>query len=286
MSLSSLYLDAFQAVSQEGSFSAAAKSIGLTQSALSQRVLNLELEIGTTLFIRESSGIRLTETGEKLLRYCQSKQLLEAEFMQSLLPGQDKDLSGLLRVGGFSTLNRSILVPLFGLWLQEHPRVQLELLQAELRELPERLISGKVDLVFLSRPMEKRGVESLLLGFEENVLVQSTKKFRKDIFLDHDPEDMTTFDFFSLQGKRKVDLKRNFLGDIHSVIEGVKQGLGRAVIPAHLAEQERGLEVVGGFKPLKVPVYLCYYTQSFYTRLQTAALARLRSEVPKYLLLD
>ncbi|MCO4756243.1 MAG: LysR family transcriptional regulator, partial [Bacteriovoracaceae bacterium] len=46
MSLSSLYLDAFYAVVQNGSFTNASKALAITQSALSQRVLNLENELG------------------------------------------------------------------------------------------------------------------------------------------------------------------------------------------------------------------------------------------------
>ena len=60
-------------------------------------------------------------------------------------------------------------------------------------------------------------------------------------------------------------------------------GLGRAVIPLHMAEQVKGLEIVSGLKPLRVPVYLAYYSQAFYTRLQKAVIDTVKTEVPAYL---
>ncbi|MFM8314231.1 MAG: LysR family transcriptional regulator, partial [Deltaproteobacteria bacterium] len=70
MSISSSQLDAFFACSQTGNFTKAAKLLHLTQSALSQRILNLEGELQTTLFIRERNGIRLTSAGRELVQYC------------------------------------------------------------------------------------------------------------------------------------------------------------------------------------------------------------------------
>ncbi|MFM6929076.1 MAG: LysR family transcriptional regulator, partial [Bdellovibrio sp.] len=111
MSLSSIQLDAFIAVAKVQSFSGAAKILNITQSALSQRILNLEAEIGSTLFIREPMGIRVTELGQRLLRYCQMKDSLEAEFMSDIGLSKGKELGGLIKIGGFSTVVRSVLIP-------------------------------------------------------------------------------------------------------------------------------------------------------------------------------
>ena len=82
--LSSLQLEAFMAVAQEQSFSKAAEVVHLSQSALSQRILNLEEELQTTLFIRQHTGTTLTSAGQNLLRFCRSKMILEKEFRQQL----------------------------------------------------------------------------------------------------------------------------------------------------------------------------------------------------------
>jgi len=77
MGLSSSHLEAFAAVAQAGGFSKAAKILHLTQSALSQRIMNLEDDLAITLFIRDPSGLRLTPAGDELLRYWQMHHGLE-----------------------------------------------------------------------------------------------------------------------------------------------------------------------------------------------------------------
>lgn len=279
MSLSSLQLDAFRAVTRQKSFSAAAKSLSLTQSALSQRVLKLEDELGATLFVREPAGIRLTDLGEKLLRYCESKERLEEEFLAS---GPD-EIRGSLRVGSFSTLTQSVLLPIIAELVKEHPGIQLELVNGEMRELPAMLSSGRVDFLFSGSPIEKQGVESVLLGHEENVLVRPSQGKYRDAYLDHDPEDNTTLEFFRLQGKKLPALHRSYLDEIYTILDGVKLGLGQAVAPLHIVKGRKGIEIAPGYKPLRSPVYLSHYGQAYYTRLQKIALGRFRAEVPRSL---
>jgi DNA-binding transcriptional LysR family regulator len=284
MSLSSLNLDAFAAVAKHKSFSQAANRLNVTQSALSQRVLNLESDLGSTLFIRDPAGIRLTDLGQKLLRYCQSKTMLEDEFMESLKAHDGKSLSGIVRVGGFSTFNRPILLPTIGEFLKKNPLVNVEIQTDELRYLPAMLYSGTCDLVVVNQPIDKQGVENLLLGHEEYVLVQSPlKSTRQDVYLVHDEEDTTTADFLKLQAKKTPKLKRNFLGEIYSIIDAVKLGMGRAVVPMHMVEDLRGVEVVKGYSSLKVPVHLSYFNQAFFTELQKIVIKTIQEGAAKYL---
>jgi DNA-binding transcriptional LysR family regulator len=85
MGLQTSHLEAFSEVAKLRSFSKAAKVLHVTQSALSQRVMNLESEIGHALFIRDPAGIRLTDEGQELLRYCRSKDYSGPQFSDSLL---------------------------------------------------------------------------------------------------------------------------------------------------------------------------------------------------------
>lgn len=60
-------LRAFEASARLGNFTSAARELDSTQSAISQHIRRLEQELGVTLFYREYRGVRLTETGERLL---------------------------------------------------------------------------------------------------------------------------------------------------------------------------------------------------------------------------
>lgn len=269
-SLSSLNLDAFKQVALEKNFSLAAKKLSVTQSALSQRIINLEQEIGTSLFIRESKGVLLTETGQRLLRYCQEKHSLEQEFWGELK--QSGQLSGIIRLATFSSVAKSIVLPLLAPLIKQNPHVQLDMKVKEMRQLHSTLMSGEVDYIITTDPLEKHGVENHLLGHETNVLITSTlKKAVPDVYLDHDEHDSTTYDYLVLQGEKVCTLKRSYLDDIETIVEGVRLGLGQAVVPLHLIENVKGIEVVKAQKSMKIPIYLTQYCQSFPTRLQKEA---------------
>src|SRR5437867_4099333 len=105
MKISSHSLEAFLCVARLGKFAKAAESLGISQSALSQRILNLESQLETTLFVRNRAGSRLTPEGEDLLRYAQAQEILEEEYLKSK---GGKGLNGSLRVGGFSSITRSL----------------------------------------------------------------------------------------------------------------------------------------------------------------------------------
>lgn len=284
MSLPSLQLDAFLAVAHAQSFTQAAKALHITQSALSQRVLNLEQELGSTLFIRDTAGIRLTEWGQKLLRYCQMKESMETELLMEFGQQTPKTLGGLVKVGGFSTVVRSLLIPHLAPILKNHPDVQVEFLTRELRDLPLLLESGRADFILLNKPLEKQGIVNIELGHEEYVLVEpSGIEFRKEVYLDHDPEDTTTMDFFKAQVKAPVRWKRSYFDDIYSIIDGVLLGAGRAVVPRHLAKTTKGLRVVKGYRPLHSQVFLCYYQQNYYSSLQQKVTDQILKSIPKLL---
>ena len=139
MALSSHQLDAFLAVAKHKSFSRAAERLHLTQSALSQRIMNLEAELGSALLVREPAGLRLTELGQRLLRYGLAKTALEEEFLAGAsAAGQ----GGVLRVGGFSTVTSSVLLPALAGVRRKFPSCQFELMSRELRDLPGLLASG------------------------------------------------------------------------------------------------------------------------------------------------
>src|SRR6185437_7983537 len=135
MSLSSLGLDAFFAIARTWSFTRAARELHLTQSALSQRIFNLEEELGTTLIVRDRSELRLTSEGRSVLRYCRIRSELEEELSATVQDSKTKALSGNLRIGGFSSAMGSVILPSLSELLRENAGIRLLALQREMREL-------------------------------------------------------------------------------------------------------------------------------------------------------
>jgi DNA-binding transcriptional LysR family regulator len=284
MSLSSIQLDAFVAVAKAQSFSGGAKTLHITQSALSQRILNLESDLGSTLFIREAKGIRLTPLGERLLRYCLLKDSLENEFLGEIKSQNGRTLGGLIKFGGFSTVVRSVIVPCMTALLSEHSNVQIELLTREMRQLPTLLETGQADFILLNMPYDKHGVENIEVGFEEYVMVEPKNGiFRDNVFLDHDSDDSTTADFLKMQDRTLKSWRRSYFDEIYAIIDGVINGAGRAIIPLHLAKQIESVKISKGYRPMKSPVFFCYYQQAFYTSLHKRVIQDVKILVPKIL---
>ena len=233
MSLSSLYLDAFLATAQTGNFTQAAEQLFITQSALSQRIAKLEAELDTGLIIRDPAGIQLTPAGLELLRYCTAKESLEKEALSKIIGAQDNKLSGVIRIGGFSSVMRSAILPALTPLLEDNPNLKLNLISKEMDELPQLLKYGEIDYMIHYNPIYKDEIETVELGTETNVMVERKGYDGPNIFLDHDENDQATAKYLKLI-KSKTKYERRYLDDVYGLIDGVKLGLGRAIIPTHL----------------------------------------------------
>src|ERR1700757_2852658 len=110
MKLNSAQLEAFFAAAKFLNFTKAAAHLHVTQSALSQRIAKLEEEVEATLFVRDRTSVRLTEDGHRVLRFCQLNETAEADLLAHL-KGSAASLSGTLRIAGFSSVDRSLVLP-------------------------------------------------------------------------------------------------------------------------------------------------------------------------------
>ena len=108
MKISNLGLQAFLQISQDLNVTQAALALGITQSALSQRLALLEEDLEVTLFIRESRGLKLTEAGHRLLQFATLNQKFEEELLIEF-KGKSTELAGTLRIGCYSSVLRSVL---------------------------------------------------------------------------------------------------------------------------------------------------------------------------------
>lgn len=116
----------FLSFAREGSFSAAAKRLGVQHSTVSRRIHALEKQLCTPLVERSTNGFRLTPAGEELrataLRI--EKEMLAFEATNS---GQNEDVTGELRVTAVANMASSILMPLFASFSAEHPNIELRI---------------------------------------------------------------------------------------------------------------------------------------------------------------
>jgi DNA-binding transcriptional LysR family regulator len=126
----------FVRVVERGSFSAVARELGSTQSAVSKQVAALEAILGVRLLSRTTRALALTEAGE---RYFEQARRLVGEIaeVESTLVSGEQQLTGWLRVAASVAFGRIKLMPMVTSFLAAHPGVRIDL----------RLNDGFIDLV-------------------------------------------------------------------------------------------------------------------------------------------
>ena len=280
MQLSSRQLEAFVVVARTLNFTRAAERLGLTQSALSQRIRKLEEELGAALLVRAPGAVRLTETGSRILRYCEATEALEAEILADLATSRSGELAGVIRVASHLSVMRPVILPALAPLLGAHPKVQCELITVDLKGLPGMLKRGEADLVILDEALPWAALERFHLGDEAYVAIESAcAPTRPDVWLDINPDDQVTERFFRFQGQSPT-YRRSFTSDVYGIIDGAALGMGRAVVPRHMLAGRTDVRILPEYRAQKAGVWLHHYALPYYSRLQQSVVARLREAFP------
>ncbi len=278
MRLSTRQLEAFTTVAKTLNFTMAAARLHITQSALSQRIRKLEDELGVALLIRAPKGVRLTETGRRILRFCQARESLEAEIYADLATDGGSHMAGVIRLGAYSSIMRPVLIPALAPFLRENPKVQCELINAEAKNMPGFLSRGEADIIISDQKLEWAAVTSEKIGTETFVAIKSSRfDTRQNVYLDLDPDDRVTETFFMKQKVTTHDYSRSFMFDVFGIIDGVSEGLGRAIISKHLISGLDTVEIDERYEPWTVDLYMHYYTQPYYTLLHEKIASLIRA---------
>lgn len=104
----------------------AGKLLGIDQTTISRRIKALEKAIGTSLFLRREDGFELTSAGAKILPFV-LKIEQASEQLHEAVSGQNRRLSGSVRIGAPDGLGTFLLPPLLSQFQQIHPDVDIEL---------------------------------------------------------------------------------------------------------------------------------------------------------------
>ena len=129
------------------SFTEAAKSLFMTQPALSRQIQAMEAELGTQLFIRDKKKLKLTPGGSAL--YSKLPDFLrQYEEMMEDARNANRDFEGQLRIGFLDIYDASSLFPpVVEAFQRNHGGIRLTMERFSLGELPERLYEGKLDII-------------------------------------------------------------------------------------------------------------------------------------------
>jgi DNA-binding transcriptional LysR family regulator len=262
-------LRVLQEVVTRGSFSAAADSLHLSQSAVSQQIAVLEREVGVPLLERTSEGPKLTNAGEALMSHGEAVicRLEEAERELAQIAGLE---GGRLRLASFPTASATLMTRALSLFRQRFPSIELQFSEDEPEDSFPGLKRGDFDLAVVfdypAFPLDfARDVEAELI-YEEPMRVAlppghplaAAKSVRIEDLADEDwlcgalPSSCRD-QVITLCREAGFEPRISFQSEDYEVIKGfVAGGLGVTIMP-ELAGGHPGIELraVRGEKPIR-----------------------------------
>ena len=167
-------LRVFIRVARSGSFSRAARELGISQPSASRTIALLEKDIGATLFTRSTRALSLTEAGAEYLTRVEAA-LAALDEADHAARGTG-ELRGLLRIAASSSFTEHIIIPRLGGFLARNPKLRVVLLVNDQRQ---PLITEGVDVAFRFGSLGDSTATARRLGSIERVLVASPAYLRR-----------------------------------------------------------------------------------------------------------
>jgi DNA-binding transcriptional LysR family regulator len=237
-------LQTFLAVRRWGTFTAAAKGLGMTQSAVSDHMQRLEEFTGAQLFHRTGRSATLNAAGDALLPLAEEVMQLTERMRARSGAGR---LCGTLRVGTITSLHNSLMARALVTFRQAHPSVTIRLIRRDSHMMSE-VEREEFNLAVTARPhlSTSRTIRWIPLLRKPFVLIAPAASPAKDwreaaethTLLRHDVSSRTgemVDDFLARTG---VTIRDSLWVDyLDTMISLVAQGLGVAIIPRTPLEQ-------------------------------------------------
>jgi len=161
MQIDSKQLQALAIVIEEQSFEKAAVKLHLTQSAISQRIKQLEDKLGQILLLR-NQPLQATENGQKLLRYYYQTQLLHTELLQDLKPEHKQDKIR-LAIGVNADSLETWFLPCIAPLVEQY-ELLLDIKVDDQQQTHKLLTKGEVLGCITSTPKAPQGCHCIALG--------------------------------------------------------------------------------------------------------------------------
>jgi DNA-binding transcriptional LysR family regulator len=155
-------LEIFALVAELGGFTAAGDKLGISQSAVSHALKQLEREWGVTLLSRDKSGIEVTDVGQSLL--VRVRELLGvSEAIQQEVSAVRGLNRGMLRIGSFGLSSSLLLLPrILGQYRQRYPEIEIFVEEGANDAVVQWISERRVDVGFVVLPDERFDTQALL----------------------------------------------------------------------------------------------------------------------------
>lgn len=211
----------FASVVRHGSFSGAAKELGITTSAVSQQIRSLELDLGVVLLHRSTRKLSLSEAGESL--YTAALQMVKAVEQGRDSVSQLKDeIAGSLRIATSPEIAREYLISALSTWLDEHENLSLNLI-ARGEELD--MIEDRIDLAIVleenPQGVTLTKVKQLLLAspsyLDVHDAIGAPKDLSSHVFITHGDKQNENLEFQKGEDKFSIRVSSRLMSNNQAI---------------------------------------------------------------------
>jgi LysR family transcriptional regulator (chromosome initiation inhibitor) len=269
-------LATFHTVIEDGSFEAAARTLHVTPSAVSQRIKALEQDVGQVL-VRRTKPCAATEAGQALVRLAGQIAMLEREALAAArgAPGG----------GGRTRISVVVNADSLHTWflpalaaLPAEPQLGFELHQDDQDHTAELLRAGTAMAAVTSQHVAVQGCRVERLGTMRYLAMAAPGRFAdfaSTPMLVFNRKDRLQHRFLAGLGHGNAEPPIHYVPAAHAFVEAIRLGLGWGMIPEQTAREDiaagRGVDLAPG-RHLDVPLYWqCWRMESTVLTALTAA---------------
>jgi len=232
-------LKTFIAVTRYGTFAAAGMHIGLTQSAVSAQMRNLEQALGIRLFDRTGRQAILNAAGQRALPM--ARDMLET-FSRMALMDDVSEFRGELKIGAVATAQTGLLPPALLRLRQQAPLLEPKLVPGVSLNLLSQVDTGEVDLAILIKPPFElpKELHATVIRQEPFVLIVPPDMAGDDPLALLAEQPLVRYDRSSFGGRlvtrflreQQIDVRVALeLDELEAIVKMVEHGLGVALMP-------------------------------------------------------
>ncbi len=245
-------LTTYVTVINEGSMTAAADKLYLTQPAVSQQIRNLEEELGVELLVRGVRQIKPTPQGEILIEHAR-KMIHMAQQTEVAVRSIGAELTGYLRIGTLNSIGLHLMSPQVSRLMRHNPDLRLRIEYGSVLELFKQFQKNQIDVLVLPDLKKELNIEinAEMKNFmkEEMWLVSSGKD--NEVPAQMQLSDLMEYAFVELvdeyqsfneklyqnikKDKMKIIFESTNVGTLKRVIES---GLGCGFLPSHSIKKQ------------------------------------------------
>lgn len=289
-------------LSEAKSLSQAADKLYMSRQGLSQRITNLEMRVGTTLYDRTSTGIKMTRAGELVTAFARNTANLERS-LAAQLAAIDERFDTTIEAGMSLSDGVALLPKLVARLVEKEPDARVHLEAGYEPELVNKLRSGDLDFALLENQPEEPGLVNEVLGYKKLVFVAPNRPPYNQVLHPLPIDTLLTWPMIIYEwnsGRHMVGnrhfreryglslLDHNIVArfDTHeAMLEGVRAGLGWGSVPECIYARYRNDPDIIRFKvntgPMWYPVSLAWSAERILSDSARSFIEFIKENVPE-----